>query len=574
MSRRPVVVLPDNLVNVIAAGEVIERPSSIVKELLENALDAGSQRIIVQLKDGGRGMITVNDNGEGMNEQDALMAIERHATSKIAAETDLREIRTLGFRGEALPSIAAVGRFSLETFDGASPAGTRLTMDSGRLMKVEACGRARGTSVTLRNIFSRLPARRKFLKSRDTELSWCLRVVEDLGLAYPHTHFEVHSEQSVALSFPPVEGLKDRIAALWGADTAQRLSPVNWEAEGMAIKGFLGPPSDTYPRRSRHHVLINGRPVRDPGINRAISSALSNRYPPGRFPALVLSIELPTDMVDVNVHPSKREVRIRNMQSVMDALKEAAGGLSFSPPERGYMAYGSGKPVAGSSTDMDSVSAPDLPGDPNIRAAERVPAYRNGIDTDLPLRTPQRILGQHLGTYIVVQAGEELRIVDQHAAHERIVYNRLMASREKGEGSSQRLLIPDLVELSGSESKNILARRGLLESFGFEIEEFGKGEVRLLSIPADIPDRRAGSLLKAVASDLSETPDLPEEIGLLVSRWACKMSVTAGRAMSIQEMEKLVSDLDNAEAGYACPHGRPTSVSIARDDLEKLFGRR
>ncbi|UCF31313.1 MAG: DNA mismatch repair endonuclease MutL [bacterium] len=570
MSRRPVVVLPDSLVNVIAAGEVIERPSSVVKELLENALDAGAGRVVVRLQDGGRRLVSVEDDGEGMSEEDALLAIERHATSKIAVQADLGDIRTLGFRGEALPSIAAVGGFVLESRDEGSPAGTRITMDCGRLMKVEACGRPRGTSVALRGIFSKLPARRKFLKSRETELSWCLRVVEDLALAYPRVHLEVHSDQSTALSFPPVEGLRDRIAALWGPDTAHGLSRMRWEDEGLSIEGYLSPPSETYPRRSRHHVLVNGRPVRDPGVNRAVSSALAGRYPPGRFPALVLSLRLPPGDLDVNVHPSKREVRIRDLNGVASAMRDAVERLDFSPS-----GLREALPAAGSPTDHPAVySHPPPPASRSGRAASGGPAYGSGEAADLPLERRQRVLGQHLGTYIITQSGHDLRLVDQHAAHERIVYNRLMESRGKGDPSVQRLLVPELVELSGSEAKNLLARQEVLSSFGFEIEPFGGDSVRLLSVPAAITTRKAGDLLKAVAADLSEIPDLPEEIGLLVSRWACRMSVTAGRVLSMAEMEKLITDLETARSGYACPHGRPTSVSITPADLEKLFGRR
>lgn len=570
MNRKPVVVLPDSLINVIAAGEVIERPASVEKELLENSLDAGADRIVVQLQDGGRRMISVEDNGSGMSEQDALMAIERHATSKIAEQGDLNQIRTLGFRGEALPSIAAVGRFVMETWDGSAPSGTRLVMDSGKLVKVEACGRPRGTSVNLRGIFSKIPARRKFLKSRETEISWCLRAVEDLAFAYPEVHFEVHSERGVVLSFPPVAGIRERIAAVWGAESAHRLAGLHWNDGDVEITGFLSSPSETYPRRSRHQVLVNGRPVRDPSLNRAISSALANRYPPGRFPALVLSVGLPPDKVDVNVHPSKREVRIRDLQRISAALREIIGSLSFTGQHPGKAVDPSAR-VSGPDRGPAPVRSPSS-GD--LRAGDGTTAYGGAVDVGLPLKIDRRVLGQHLGTYIIVQDGEELWLIDQHAAHERVVYNRLMELRERGGGHSQKLLIPELVELSGSEVNNLLSKRKILESFGFEIEEFGGNEVRLLAVPAAVSGQNAGALLKSVAADLAEIPDLPDEIGLLISRWACKMSVTAGRSLSVAEMERLVSDLNKAQAGYACPHGRPTHAIITPEELEKLFDRR
>ncbi len=316
-------ILPDNLVDVIAAGEVVERPASVVKELVENALDAGAETIRLKISDGGRRVIQLMDDGAGMGEENALLSIERHATSKISSLDDLVHIRTLGFRGEALSSVAAVGRFILDTWDGKAPAGTRIVIDNGKLVSAEPVGRGRGTTVTLENIFRRLPARRKFLRSRETEQSWCLSAVEDAALAYPAVSFSVTGDGLELLNMGPASSLRERAASLWGADAAGKLIPLSHVSEGVALEGLISSPAETYSRRLRHRVMVNGRPVRDPVLNRVISSALSGSWPAGRFPALVLSIVVPDELVDVNVHPAKREVRFRRTEPIGEARRRA-----------------------------------------------------------------------------------------------------------------------------------------------------------------------------------------------------------------------------------------------------------
>lgn len=562
MSRSSVKILQESLINVIAAGEVIERPSSVVKELVENALDAGSSRITVTVEDGGRRHINVSDDGTGMSEQDALLAIERHATSKISAMEDLADIKTMGFRGEALPSIASVGQFVLKTWDGFSDSGTCIRINNGTLSRVEPCGRPRGTSVSLSSIFGRLPARKKYMKSRDTEMSWCLRTVEETALTRPDIHFEITDDSGTALVYPAVTGMKERIAALWGADEVHRLLELRREKEGIRIEGFISPPGDTYTRRSRHHVMVNGRTVRDPGINRVISSALSMSYPHGRYPALVLSIFLPPGGVDVNVHPSKKEVRVEQINLLSSALKEAVKNL-------------------GTGTSVTRYAFPRTPQlDVYQRAADSTTASVGNLplpsvdNLSLPIEEGERVIGQYQGTYILLQSGSDLLIVDQHAAHERIVFNNLMSSRMENRSMSQPLMVPMVMELASSEIKSLLGKVDLLESFGLELEEFGGSEVRVTSTPPEIPSELLHIFIRTLASDLGEMEDLPEEIAILISRWACKSSITAGRRLTEEEMATLVDDLRHAEAGFACPHGRPTIVAIALEDIEKLFGRR
>jgi DNA mismatch repair protein MutL len=571
MSHSSVNILPDSLINVIAAGEVIERPSSVVKELVENALDAGSSRITVRIEDGGRRHIQVSDDGMGMSEQDALLAIERHATSKISTVDDLIDIKTMGFRGEALPSIASVGRFVLKTWDGLSESGTCIRINNGTLSRVEPCGRPRGTSVSLSRIFGTLPARKKYMKSRDTEMSWCLRTVEEIALTRPDIHFEVTDDSGTALVYPAVTSMKERIAALWGADEVHRLLELKGEKEGINIKGYISPPGDTYTRRSRHHVMVNGRTVRDPGINRVISSALSMSYPHGRYPALVLSILLPPGGVDVNVHPSKKEVRIERFSLLTSALKEAVNNLGTRTSATRYALH---QAPQSDITQMAADSLHEELDQPAV-STSTLPYTAASVDNlSLPIEEGERVIGQYMGTYILLQSGFDLLLVDQHAAHERIVFNNLMSSRMENRTISQPLMLPIVIELASSEIKSLLGKVDLLETFGLGLEEFGTGEVRITAIPPEIPSELVHTFIRTLASDLGEMEDHPEEIALLISRWACKSSITAGRRLTEEEMVTLVDDLRHAEAGFACPHGRPTIVSIALEDIEKLFGRR
>lgn len=563
-------VLPDTLVNLIAAGEVVERPASIVKELVENSLDASSSRITVYLSDGGRREIRITDNGTGMGREEALLSIERHATSKIAGPDDLLRITSLGFRGEALPSIAAVGKFTLQTWDGSEESGSRITIDNGRLVSVQAGPAVKGTSVTLSSIFTRFPARRKFLKSADTEMTWCLRTVEEAALTRPEIHFEIAGPKGVITVLPEVASLRERVWTMWGDETAQRLMRITAHVEGVMVDGYISPPDLTYSRRSRYHVLVNGRPIRDPVITRLVSDTLSTKYPARRHPALVLSLQVPPDEIDVNVHPSKREVRLARPRAVTLALQAALKGLS--PPGGSHHPY-----VIEQTGDGESTLARDAPDTGELTATlsaeaatEKVPST-NG---QLPMEKGMRVLGQALGTYIISELDGNLSVVDQHAAHERIVYNRLMEAYGSTVRPSQRLMIPVLLQLGNAETANLLIKKPLLEAFGFELEEFGGNAIRITALPAEIPQDISTTVAEYLASDLEDVPDIPEEIALHISRWACKQSVKAGKTLSVEEMENLLAELDVAESGFSCPHGRPTRIYLSEAELHKLFLRR
>jgi len=562
-------VLPDSLVNLIAAGEVVERPASIVKELLENSLDASSSRITVHLRDGGKREIRVTDNGTGMGREQALLSIERHATSKIAGPEDLLRITSLGFRGEALPSIAAVGKFSLQTWDGRGGTGNRISIDNGKLVSVQAGPAVKGTSVTLSSIFSRIPARRKFLKSADTEMAWCVRTVEEAALTRPDVHFEVTGPGGIHTVLPEVTSLRERVWTMWGDDTARRLMRIQAHTEDVMVDGFISPPDMTYSRRTRYHILVNGRPVRDPGLTRLITTALSTRYPSGRHPALVLSLQVLPGDVDVNVHPSKREIRLARPRSVSAALKEALNELS---PLTVAHPYDTSQPRDSGS--MPARDAPDAERGSAALPAAGVLEEKTPPTGQLSMERGTRVIGQALGTYIISEIDGRLAVVDQHAAHERIVYNRLMEAYGSTVRPSQRLMIPVLLQLGSAEATNLLRKRPLLEAFGFELEEFGDSVVRITALPAEIPQDLSKSVAESLASDLDEVSYVPEEIALHISRWACKQSIMAGKTLSMEDMENLLADLEIAESGFSCPHGRPTRIFLSEVELEKLFLRR
>jgi len=570
-NRKRIQILPEHLIDVIAAGEVVERPASVVKELVENAIDAGAESIQVNLADGGRGKIQVLDDGIGIDEDDCLMAIERHATSKVAEVDDLRHLRTLGFRGEALPSIAAVGYFKMESWDGKSTSGTRVVVDNGKLITVEPVGRAQGTTITLEGLFRKLPARRKFMRTRETETAWCLTVVEDAALANPAISFKVSNDGNQLLAMPPSSSLRNRIVSLWGADMSGRLLSLNYEGNGIVLDGLISPPTETFSRRLKHRTMINNRPVRDPVLNKVISSALSGSWPAGRFPALVLSLVVDDDLVDVNVHPAKREVRFRRTEPIAEAIRIAVGNIK-SPVRAAYGTKSTEKHF-----EQTLAGENRLPFGKTVHTLEdnvlRPPQVKVSADVGSGPES-SRILGQVMGTYVLLEDENGLQIIDQHAAHERIVFNRLLAKRSGKKIPVQILAIPLVLTLSPSEAANLLASNQLLNSFGFDLGEFGPGTVRITAVPSDLKGQLVEELLHQLATGSEITAREPEDVALAVSRWACRESIMAGRKLSEEEIKQLVYDLDEAESGFSCPHGRPTRIALSSPDLERLFGRR
>ena len=620
----PVRQLPETIVNRIAAGEVVERPASVVKELIENALDAGASRIDVLTDGGGRRLIAVTDDGEGMVAADLALAVERHATSKLA-DDDLVSIRTLGFRGEALPSIGAVARLAITTRHKAEPHAWSIAIDAGAKSDVKPAALGEGTRVEVRDLFYATPARLKFLKLDRTEAEAVREVVRRLAMSRPDVAFTLAGEERAPVTFaatlPGATGRLTRLGDVLGADFRANAVEVAAEREAVKLEGFAALPTLTRANALGQYLFVNDRPVRDKLLLGAVRAAYADYLPRDRHPLLALFVTIEPRELDVNVHPAKTEVRFRNASLVrallVHALKTAlaregaraatTGGTStiaaFRPEYGAYASSRSGAPRRGG---YDWRRSPARPGDPRraflpggfaeaAQAAFDVGAPAVGGDTALAeisavsaavlaSPTPEAVthpLGaacaQVHDTYIVAQTRDGLVIVDQHAAHERIVYEKLKAALERSGVARQILLIPEIVELDEAEVDRLLAHAEELARYGLVLESFGPGAVALRETPALLGEIDGAGLVRDLAEHLSEWDEtLPLERRLMhvAATMACHGSVRAGRRLKIQEMNALLREMEVAPNSGQCNHGRPTYVELKLTDIERLFGRR
>ena len=600
-------ILSDSLVSQIAAGEVVERPASVVKELVENALDAGATRIEVVLEAGGRQRIRVADDGAGMDRDDALLAFDRHATSKIASFDDLERVATLGFRGEALASIAAVARVELTTAQGAGE-GTRVRIDGGRVLAAELIARARGTTIDVDALFFNVPARRKFLKSRETELRRALEVVEGYALARPDVAWTLRHEGRLLLDAPAagaagveradVGALAARIAQVFSPALAADLAAIPAEAAAGLVPGawgFVGSPATARSRRS--FLFVNRRLVRDRALLAAFYRAVREEWRSDEFPALFLFLDLPPTEVDVNVHPQKAEVRFRDsslpgrLGGLFRVALAAARGEEPAPlraPGAGSAAGPfaweglGGRPAPLSRPFAGEVAEP-FGGAGNEAAAriavpwlaplERAPVPLSGRSGEA---RPFRLLGQYKGTLILLEGPDGLYLIDQHVAHERILYERLRRAFSARQPSSQRLVTPLLLDLSRAERMRLLELAGALETVGFELAELSGGSVALAAAPAELGAEEARATLTALAADAEATPEnlATRLLDALAASQACQAAIKMHHPLSADKLEALVTELFRAENPYACPHGRPVVLTMTDADLERRFGRR
>ena len=579
MSRR-IAILPDAVADQIAAGEVVERPGSAVKELVENALDAGARHVRVDLEQGGKTLIEVSDDGCGMGREDAVLALDRHATSKIRSAADLVGIRSFGFRGEALPAIASVSRFRLVTSEDGNE-GTEIGVTGGRVDAVKSLARQRGTTVTVRGLFFNTPARRKFLRSVPSEARAAHDALATLALTHPEVGFELQIDGRSRLAVPPDQSPDERLAAIWGHDLVKTLIPLDHGVGSFRVTGFIQRPGDAAPSGRRTQLFINDRPFRDPFLVRAAEAGYRSAIHPGDRPSLFLKLETAPEEVDVNVHPAKLEVRFRDRlgaeRVVEEAVREALGRISAAA-----VVWANG----GDRTDrtdgaIRADSTPDVLGIlDELRSASPASSDLSVLtDPSLPLGASLSVppaLTQLFNTYIFYAESDRLVLIDQHSAHERVLYEEVMTRIQGGGLPSQRLLLPFTLEFTDEELEAIEAHGEQVSRIGFEVEAFGGRSVVVHAVPAPHPRFDAERCLRELVSDLARGRfgGWANRLERFAATYACRAAIKAGEALTEQEMRGLVTRL------FACAlpphdvHGRASMVQLPREELERRFGRR
>jgi len=586
-------VLPPDLANQIAAGEVVERPASVVKELVENAIDAGARRIAIAIELGGKKRIRVDDDGEGMGWEDVRLAVERHATSKIRRADDLDGIATLGFRGEALPSIASVSHFILRSRARGTAAGSEIRVNGGAVSAATEVGMPEGTSVEVADLFYNLPARRKFLKSDGAETGQVSRVVTQMALCYPEIGFTLASAGRKVVQCPPVGGLRDRLYQLYG--DRPDLTEARRDTGDVRIAGYVAALAEQGPTRGPQHVFVNRRIVRDRTIAHAIVDAYSVASIKERSPEVHLFISMPYTAVDVNVHPTKAEVRFRDQSYVHEVIRRTvADALGRGPaPELQLQAPRPSEPLPGTlplpagyaatfpsrwTIDRSAPSDPSphvrtvAPSDPPSHLRTLAP----GTDASAPVIRPMMALGQFRDTFIIAVDEEGIAIVDQHVAHERVLFERIMERLTTGRLESQRLLEPMLVELPPAAREGLAAHAAELERLGFELEAFGGASVRVSAVPALVRREDCEAAIRALAEDLEgldRGARVEEALRRVAATMACHAAVKANDPLTAEKMAHILEELRATAYSTVCPHGRPVMLRLTRREVEKNFQR-
>lgn len=569
-------LLSDQVINKIAAGEVVERPASVLKELLENSFDAGATEIVADIVAGGIKAVTVTDNGRGMKPDDAVLSIERHATSKIRDVDDIEHIRTMGFRGEALAAIAAVSRLTIRTRHAEELSGTEVVVNGGKLQSVNETGAPVGTSVEVRDLFFNIPARRKFLRSEQTELTHLRQLFITFALAHPAVALRMNIDGKTAWQLPGGLSHRDRLLSLFDRELADSLRPVDFTAGDVRIRGFTGVPAAHRADRSLQFFFINGRPASAPLIGQAVSRAYESLIPRGRYPVLFLYLEMDPGQVDVNVHPAKREVRFRRPIDIRDAVTAAitsalSGGALAAPPS--------------SSSVPPPVPRLQIEGIPEIRTFNypRLPMEIQETKPEEPAALPQdgetkspwawcRVMGQVGGIYVVLEMEDGMALMDPHAAHERVLYERYLAEAEKRTVAVQGLLTPENIELNPSEALCVRKNLSVLRELGFGISEFGGETFIVDAMPACLGAVSAAPILRDMLSHMAAggPAKWPRE---QLAQAACAAAVNARVKLTLAEIEKLVVDLARAKMPYTSPQGRPTLIFTSFSELRRKFGR-
>ena len=605
MSQR-INILPETLTNKIAAGEVVERPASVIKELIENSLDAGATEIFVEINNGGRRRIRVTDNGHGMSREDALLSLERHATSKIRVDSDLDRIMTLGFRGEALPSIASVSRFSLATREADSHEGAEIIVEGGRVRDVRACGMAPGTVITVEQIFYNLPARLKFMKSVETETAHVADVIARMAVSRPDVAFCCSSDDRELLRLQRSD-LQRRLAQVIGRESSKYLYSVKGGDEYAAISGFVSGPALVRAGTQAIYTYINGRFIRDKVVQHAIMQAYRGVIDRGRYPVVALFIELAPDEVDVNVHPTKHEVRFRRQSAVHDAIQSAVEEVLRSSPwltsppvtpniQGGTTGQAYRERIAAAAqvslalkpapqyrsqvveqigtTPVSTVVSPEQP----LTVGEPEPSFfpeeqQTGLAGYF---SSLMVIGQFHSEYILCQSDSELVIIDQHAASERVAFQALKQQCQTGGIESQRLLLPETVELSFSEVAVAARFRENLVEIGFELEPFGGTTIMVSAVPRMIALKDPILLFRDILADLERfgtSAAFNDVLESLLSRIACHSVIRGVHLLDTRQITELLCSMDRTDFAASCPHGRPVSHVMTLAELQKIFKR-
>jgi DNA mismatch repair protein MutL len=589
--------LPSDLANQIAAGEVVERPASVVKELVENAIDAGARRVSIAIELGGKKLVRVEDDGEGMEPEDARLALERHATSKIRRADDLAAILTLGFRGEALPSIASVSHFVLRTRARGQASGTEIHVNGGAIASIVEAGAAEGTVVEVGDLFYNLPARRKFLKADGAESTQVSRVTTQLAMAYPEVGFTLASAGRTVLQCPPAGSTRDRLYQIYGE--RPDLVDVRKEAGGLRLTGFVAALAEQGPTRGPQHVFINRRIVKDRTIAHAIIDSYSQASIKERSPEVHLFIEMPADALDVNVHPTKAEVRFRDQSLVHEvvrrALMEALGRGAVpelrltaehaAAPEPAAVAIpgvlGGGAfpsrwaPASLENRRSDDRVISDLDRRSPIADGDRRspdPAIVDSADEIKPMIP----LGQFRDTFIIAVDADGIAIIDQHVAHERVLFERVMQRLSTGRLASQMLLVPLVLDLPLSACQALAGRRTEIERLGFDIEPFGESTIKVSAVPALLGSEDSTRALLALAEDLEgldRGADVRDALQRLAATTACHAAVKANYPLTYEKMTHILDELRATAYSTICPHGRPVMLRLTRREIEKNFQR-
>ena len=586
-------VLDDNTINKIAAGEVVERPASVIKELVENAIDAKADRIEVEIMAGGTSFMRVSDNGIGRSREDAEKAILRHATSKIVQVDDLQAIATLGFRGEALPSIASVSRFNLQTRQAGAELGTEIKITGGKTTEIGVAGCNLGTTIRVEDLFFNTPARKKFLKTNNTESGRINEFIIKLAISHPEIAFKLINNNKSSLATPGRGDLKETLQSLYGASVGQSLLPLEFEDEDIKLWGFVSKPSAIRSSRSWQTFIVNGRIIASRAIAKAIDNAYHALIPKSGYPLIALNIEVPQHTIDVNVHPQKTEMKFEDesrifkavYKAVLDAVRPKGqvgqlGQLAAQADhvqqhvEKGLQELSFGQSVMNFPLREEKPAMTWQEGTIALAQDKSVKSVQSVVDEEEKLPTAGMIpIGQVDDTYIIAQDGDSLYIVDQHAAHERVLFDRFSAQAEHI--PSQQLLVHLILDFSTHESQIIEENLELLAGLGFGLEPSGPNQFRLMEVPADVPSSQAEEFIREVLASMEELhrPTAAELRQAVLATTACKAAIKAGFKLNYRQMEILLQELNDTAMPYTCPHGRPTIIKFSSDELAKMFKR-